>query len=77
MNIATAAGVFEVRIVRFWHGDSVLEIKVHVRSSRQPAGARTLLTGGQVTDPSVLAGYLSRFIADLGPDVGAQDCPAT
>lgn len=77
VTIATTAGRVEARIVRFWRGDSVLDIKVHGPSSRQRGAARTLLTGGQVTDARVLAGYLTRSIANLGPNVEIQDGPAT
>lgn len=75
VTIATTAGSVEAKIVRFWRGDSVLEIKVDVPSSRQREPARTLLIGGQVNDASVLAGYLIRSVADLGPDVEVQGGP--
>lgn len=77
VTIATTAGTVEARIVRFWRGDSVLEVKVHIPFSRQPEVAKTLLTGGHVTEAPVLAGYLTRSVADLGPNVEVQDGPAT
>lgn len=77
VTIGTTAGSVEARIVRFWRGNAVLEIEVHVPSSCPRTAARRLLIGDHATNARVLAGYLARCVAGLGPDVEIPGSPPT
>ncbi|HEY0808161.1 MAG TPA: hypothetical protein VGD84_24050 [Pseudonocardiaceae bacterium] len=61
-DVITPAGALDARIVRFWHGDSVLVIQYHSLTGR--FGRSTArLTRRQEHDIDVLAGYLARSLA--------------
>jgi hypothetical protein len=57
--VATPAGGLDARIIRFWHGDSVLVIERHSGTGR----LTTRLAGRQEHDIDVLAWYLARSLA--------------
>lgn len=77
VRMRTNAGTVEARIVRFRHGDSVLEIDSRHPSSHRQGVARARLVGAQVADLGVLTGYLIRSVAQLVPDVEVEDGPIT
>jgi hypothetical protein len=64
--IATPTARLDARVIRFWHGDSVLDIQWH-SATGSIGSSTTRLERRRVSDIPLLAGYLARSLPDLAP----------
>ena len=53
------------RLIRFWHGDSVLELTTSGRDADNPGRSMARLSRGQNTSADVIAFYLLHQVAQL------------
>jgi hypothetical protein len=63
--LSVEGGQVRGQLIRFWHGDSVLDLTTSSRDTRNPGRSMARLSRGQNTSTDVIAFYLIHQVAQL------------
>ncbi len=66
--LRTTHGLIAARVVKFWHGDSVLEIERTTTNGNQVGHSLTRLNRGRLDQVTPIARYLAQSVLEIDPD---------